>query len=106
MRLGTRRSSAQRLSASSEDSPCASATQCINAWCSTPFGIIGRLTLGVVVNYKDPLVVLNAFRHHRKTHRQLGVESSIALVRCSTPFGIIGRLTRWFSGYGVSSCCV
>src|SRR5690349_17557051 len=60
---------AQRLSASSEDSPNAT------------FKLF------------DHLSVLNAFRHHRKTHPLLARKPLISLVVCSTPFGIIGRLT-------------
>src|ERR1043165_1141616 len=58
---------AQRLSASSEDSPV---TLLALAWlllCSTPFGIIGRLTPLAVFYDRELRSVLNAFRHHRKT---------------------------------------
>src|ERR1043165_754950 len=60
---------AQRLSASSEDSPRP----------SPPLALL-------------VLPVLNAFRHHRKTHLQLG-HLIVSPWTCSTPFGIIGRLT-------------
>ena len=84
---------AQRLSASSEDSRLGLRLQ-TDGWllCSTPFGIIGRLTktlatsglvglacaqrlsassedsLTVGTPDRFTLDVLNAFRHHRKTH--------------------------------------
>src|ERR1043165_5081000 len=115
--------SAQRLSASSEDSRSdrRSATECqgvLNAFrhhrkthvpdlfacavtwtCSTPFGIIGRLTKvsGVMIagvsraqrlsassedshhhrsDTRPVQYVLNAFRHHRKTHKRLRRQKS------------------------------
>ena len=37
--------------------------------------------------------VLNAFRHHRKTHCGIQRAEVHPLFSCSTPFGIIGRLT-------------
>ena|ERR1700741_2578145 len=41
--------------------------------------------------------VLNAFRHHRNSHKCLCLRRH-TFVRCSTPFGIIGILTActWF----------
>src|ERR1043165_6123124 len=83
---------AQRLSASSEDSPDLTCTAGTSYRCSTPFGIIGRLTSGAGQAKPSRERVLNAFRHHRKTHRPL--QEYYALTpQCSTPFGIIGRLT-------------
>src|ERR1043165_627304 len=84
---------AQRLSASSED--------------SLTVGTPDRFTLDVLNAFrhhrkthwrqeiadKAHIPVLNAFRHHRKTHDAHITGSSI---ECSTPFGIIGRLT-WVS---------
>ena len=87
--------SAQRLSASSEDSPpegrsrqpsvgpCA---QRLSA--SSEDSLYSHLFLERANNK-----VLNAFRHHRKTHqRNLSTEAK-PIFECSTPFGIIGRLT-------------
>src|SRR3990172_7925175 len=37
--------------------------------CSTPFGIIGILTLGASTLFSFPSV-LNAFRHHRNSHAE------------------------------------
>src|ERR1051325_3363354 len=64
--------SAQRLSASSEDSlEHPQGASLIVEQCSTPFGIIGRLTVVDDARIGATNQVLNAFRHHRKTHRIL-----------------------------------
>ena len=83
--------------------------------CSTPFGIIGILTLKVLSNrrglsraqrlsasseFSQEMLaeaafrwrVLNAFRHHRNSHKT-NAEEEQATILCSTPFGIIGILT-------------
>src|ERR1043166_9039238 len=112
------RASAQRLSASSEDShleqvlglvvlcECSTPFGIIgrltsptyrpfseSSKCSTPFGIIGRLTPFLCDTQLRFPFVLNAFRHHRKTHWWRRATTTLRL-KCSTPFGIIGRLTR------------
>src|ERR1043166_8197444 len=72
----------QRLSASSEDSRTSAGWRCRSSLvCSTPFGIIGRLT-----GQGNP------------GHCNAGL--------CSTPFGIIGRLTRLRTGdyYSTNVC--
>src|ERR1043165_472953 len=63
---------AQRLSASSEDSQGYARLQVaiLIDLCSTPFGIIGRLTMAASGTANTLKFVLNAFRHHRKTHRR------------------------------------
>src|ERR1041384_5084814 len=61
--------SAQRLSASSEDSlEHPQGASLIVEQCSTPFGIIGRLTGAPAGRVTHCRTVLNAFRHHRKPH--------------------------------------
>src|ERR1043166_8919600 len=112
------RASAQRLSASSEDShleqvlglvvlcECSTPFGIIgrltsptyrpfseSSKCSTPFGIIGRLTPFLCDTQLRFPFVLNAFRHHRKTHLRMSVSILLSDFACSTPFGIIGRLT-------------
>src|ERR1041385_4616759 len=109
--------SAQRLSASSEDSRRVGHTNRRHIRVrSTPFGIIGRLPhaalapvsrLFFVLNafrhhrktharrsrrYLLANLVLNAFRHHRKTHKIVLFNEKVCFM-CSTPFGSIGRLT-------------
>jgi len=85
-------SSAQRLSASSEFAlHSATFTQTALPRCSTPFGIIGIRTL-IEQQTKLSYQVLNAFRHHRNSHRACGFQSKQFRV-CSTPFGIIGIRT-------------
>ena len=84
--------------------------------CSTPFGITGKLTSANCVGAPRCRRVLNAFRHHRKTHRKpfldlqalgesaqrLSASQENSLIAgnfhrsqslCSTPFGITGKLT-------------
>ena len=41
---------------------------------------------------------LNAFRHHRNSHKYLSLMSFFILILRSTPFGIIGILTHWRDG--------
>ena len=83
---------AQRLSASSEDSLCLFQPS-INAVISAQ-----RLSASSEDSQAEPCrqlaeqAVLNAFRHHRKTHSNAKKIGSRILL-CSTPFGIIGRLT-------------
>src|SRR5690349_17524716 len=47
---------------------CCNGVLIICSLCSTPFGIIGRLTECRKRRLFSALFVLNAFRHHRKTH--------------------------------------
>ncbi len=62
----------------------------LSGWCSTPYGIKGRITgsAGPSVRYAD---VLNALRHQRKNHRRRVTSARRCL--CSTPYGIKGRIT-------------
>ena len=107
---------AQRLSASTNDSPYAAGDFSGGFECSTPFGINERFTLmsalgtwpvGVVLNafrhqrtihlkfsplFHDLDAVLNAFRHQRTIHGCLEAVGT-AVVKCSTPFGINERFT-------------
>ena len=62
-----------------------------NDLCSTPFGIIGILTLPHGRPGSEH-VVLNAFRHHWNSHLPVA-RLAMHLYACSTPFGIIGILT-------------
>ena len=62
--------------------------------CSTPFGIIGILTLQAPGRGQRSRPVLNAFRHHRNSHRKRQNSAEKKRRGCSTPFGIIGILTH------------
>jgi len=88
--------SAQRLSASSEFSRDLVVKGAFADWCSTPFGIIGILTIEQVSFALLDSTVLNAFRHHRNSHRALSA-GQLSESECSTPFGIIGILTPRFA---------
>ena len=113
--------SAQRLSASEEESlvtavasrrsvcrvlnafrhqrknhtECASGRCHSMASCSTPFGIRGRITHGRPCHCRRCMQVLNAFRHQRKNHRRCRSSDCRRACMCSTPFGIRGRITTW-----------
>ena len=65
----------------------------LNPWCSTPFGINGRITGWNGERENRDWGVLNAFRHQRTDHLTKR-PSMIGGLMCSTPFGINGRITR------------
>src|ERR1041385_1186140 len=90
----TNSKSAQRLSASSEDSP--RFLRCVTdgvGRCSTPFGIIGRLTKPPIPEKSDPNLCSTPFGIIGRLTKEVapGKEPKCG---CSTPFGIIGRLTH------------
>ncbi len=95
---------------------CAVAADLTNAWCSTPYGIKGRITRVRRAPWIADLNVLNALRHQRKNHaasnhRQPAHRCAQRLTAskeesprrrrarrvqacvCSTPYGIKGRIT-------------
>jgi len=113
----TRITSAQRLSASSEFSRVATANFTRAIICAQRLSASSEFSLSTRAGKKPCLPVLNAFRHHRNSHRGVTLfRSSSAPVlnafrhhrnshhqkdisfyyidMCSTPFGIIGILTH------------
>jgi len=85
--------SAQRLSASLESSPCLLPHLALANLCSTPFGIIGIFTYAKFAERlyssmcSTPFGIIGIF-----TATQRG--KFLHKVECSTPFGIIGIFTK------------
>src|SRR6266436_2328761 len=64
--------------------------------CAQRLSASSEFSLGIAQPPLTLLEVLNAFRHHRNSHRFANSDTSTSVVRCSTPFGIIGILTYLF----------
>ena len=85
---------AQRLSASSEFSPPNLAKHIQRNSCAQRLSASSEFSLSGDAGNLSRLLVLNAFRHHRNSHSYITISRNQIFIRCSTPFGIIGILTR------------
>gem|GEM_PF-3054211 len=82
---------AQRLLASSKESPGVDRVLIGVVKCSTPVGVIERITLAPRYHCHKT-TVLNACWRHRKNHGRTAVPGT-AHWQCSTPVGVIERIT-------------